>query len=139
MDNIPNRFYRVSAKALVLNESRDKFLVLKEESGKWSLPGGGIDWGESAHEALAREIDEEMGVKVVTMADRPAYFLTCKNKGDMWLVNVVYETVLDSLEFTPSDECIETRFVNVKELRRLEKTCTSTTEFGNHFDPNNHL
>ncbi len=134
MDNIPNRFYRISAKALVLNESRDKFLVLKEESGKWSLPGGGIDWGETAHEALTREIAEEMGVSVVTIADYPAYFLTCKNRGDMWLANVVYETILESLEFTPSDECIETRFVNVEELAGLESLCTSTAEFGKYFN-----
>lgn len=139
MTELPNRCYRISAKALVLNESRDKFLVLKEVSGKWSLPGGGIDWEESAHKALTREIDEEMGVEVIMISDRPSYFLTCVNRGGLWLANVVYETVLENLDFTPSEECTETRFVNVEELAELEKICVSTAEFGKYFDPKNHV
>ena len=54
MNQIPDGWYRISVKALVLNETRDKFLVVLEESGRWDLAGGGIDPGEGPQACLQR-------------------------------------------------------------------------------------
>ncbi len=113
MDNIPDCFYRVSVKALVLNETKDKFLVCKKKSGVWELPGGGLDWGMSPQDELAREIDEEMSIKITKVSDHPSYFLTGQTIiRKQWVANIIYETELEHLDFTPSDECTEIRFVN---------------------------
>lgn len=61
MKRIPNNFYRVSIKALILNKARTKFAAVLEDNGYWELPGGGLDWGESPETCLRREILEEMG------------------------------------------------------------------------------
>jgi 8-oxo-dGTP diphosphatase len=135
---IRNCFYRISIKALVLNESRDKFLIVKENDGRWELPGGGLDWGSTPHEDLPREISEEMGVGVTWIAPHPSYFLTCQNSNhEIWIANVLYETRLESLDFTASSECTEVRFVNIEELTKLD-LFPNLKIFGEMFDPKNH-
>lgn len=135
---IRNHFYRISVKALVLSESRDKFLIVKEVDDRWELPGGGLDWGATPQEDLSREISEEMGVTVTWIAEHPSYFLTCQNsKNEFWMANVLYEAKLESLDFTPSEECTEVRFVNAEELKKLD-VHGNLKIFGEMFDPENH-
>ena len=73
--DIPNCFYRVSIKGLILDETRTKFLVTLEKNGLWELPGGGLDWGESVENCLKRELHEEMGLTVTSVNPSPSYYL----------------------------------------------------------------
>jgi len=75
-DTVPDCFYRISAKALILNETRDKFMIVRETNGKWELPGGGLDWSATPQEDLPREISEEMNLKVTSVAKDPCYFIS---------------------------------------------------------------
>lgn len=45
---IPKCFYRVSIKALILDETKTRFLVTQKENGEWELPGGGLEWGRES-------------------------------------------------------------------------------------------
>jgi len=135
---LPKCFYRISVKALILNESRDKFLIVKEEKGKWELPGGGLDWNATPEEDLRREIKEEMGLEITWMAKHPSYFLTdLSGLPQKPRANVLYEIRINSLEFTPSDECVEVRFVSPEEARRLE-LFENVRIFADLFDPARH-
>ncbi|MCL2703480.1 MAG: NUDIX domain-containing protein [Defluviitaleaceae bacterium] len=50
-------------KVLLLQKSG---IIWKEYEGKWELPGGRLEFGESLPEGLAREIQEETGLSVYT-------------------------------------------------------------------------
>lgn len=117
MAQIPDCYYRVSVKALILNETRDKFLICKEENGMWDLPGGGLEWGIKPQMDLSREVQEEMGLVVIKVADHPSYFLTDQTvRSKTWMANIIYETEVEHLQFKPSDECVDVKFVNASNI-----------------------
>ena len=57
---------RVGVGAVILHD--DKVLLVRRGKspsfGKWSLPGGLVELGETMREAIAREIVEECGIKI---------------------------------------------------------------------------
>jgi 8-oxo-dGTP pyrophosphatase MutT (NUDIX family) len=126
--NIPDSFYRVSIKALVLDE-QGRFLLLRESDDSWSFPGGGYDYADkSPREALVREIREEMSVEILTMDEHPSYLIVAKNADGLPQANIFYKTTLKNLEFTPNEECQEVRFFTSEEALKL-KAFANVPEF----------
>lgn len=64
---------KVTVKAVI--EIDGKVALLRKNSNAWDLPGGGISRGETAEQALLREVYEETNLKVEI--DRPlrAFFI----------------------------------------------------------------
>ncbi len=135
-NNIPNNFYRTSIKALVMDDEK-RFLLLLENNGLWELPGGGLDFGEKPYDCLVRELHEEMGVEVTYVNKQPSYFVTALRTEGRWKSNVLYETELKDLKFTPSDECTEIRFFTKEEALK-ETLYPIVREFIKEYDPANH-
>ncbi len=138
MDNIPKTFYRVSIKGLILDETKEKFAVILEDNGWWELPGGGLDWPETPQECLKREIKEEMGLIVTEIDPNPSYFLVGENMKGNRSINVVYRIKVQDLNFTPSNECQEIKFVSPKELDSINAFRT-IKELSVLFNKNNHI
>ena len=122
----PDSFHRVTVKALVVKDG--KIFLIKESpelSGKWELPGGGLDFGEEIHEGLKREVEEEMGVKVKSIEDRPMYVWTWRyeNKRNMdWYYSLVvaYKVEFENLDFKTTEECEEIGWFSKEELENIE-------------------
>jgi ADP-ribose pyrophosphatase YjhB (NUDIX family) len=60
-----NNATRIRAAAIIIE--KDKILLLahkKNNNVYWLLPGGGINYGEPLHEALKRELKEELGISI---------------------------------------------------------------------------
>jgi 8-oxo-dGTP pyrophosphatase MutT (NUDIX family) len=59
-----------TASALVLREDRRLLLIHHRKLGVWLYPGGHIDPWETPDEAVAREVEEETGLRVRTVGPR---------------------------------------------------------------------
>jgi len=67
---------------------------------------------------LRREVQEEVGLEVLSMDEHPSYFVTAHGKRfDAWFSNIIYKAELSDIsKFTPSDECVEMRYFTAKEV-----------------------
>jgi len=54
----------IGCSAAVFNEVRRLLLTRRADNGRWCLPSGRMEPGESATEACAREVEEETGLRV---------------------------------------------------------------------------
>jgi 8-oxo-dGTP pyrophosphatase MutT (NUDIX family) len=56
---------RVGCSATIFDQNRNKVLLTRRtDNGRWCLPGGAMESGESAAQACEREVWEETGLKV---------------------------------------------------------------------------
>lgn len=110
--------YRISMKGIVIDDS-GRVLVVKE-SGRsgWDLPGGGMDHGETIKQALAREMNEEVGLegdfdyRIVAVED-PGLLESAK----ILQVRLLFQIIPENMHFKPGIDANEVMFVNPEELR----------------------
>jgi len=138
--DFPDCFHRVTIKGLCVRD--DKVLLIRESdklSGKWELPGGGLDFGEDIPTAFKREVAEEMGLKVSKMSANPVYVWTHKyenKRGLAWFYSVVlaYRVEFEDLAITPTEECEAIEFFSKDGLQGVDLS-GQMTEFDGIFDP----
>lgn len=112
----PNAFYRVSAKALI-KDSTGRVLVIKENQDTWSLPGGGVDHGESPEVALRRELAEEIGARSVNIqgfSKTLTFELLTKHA---WLLWIVYDVDIESAPLRLGSDVAEACYIDVDMLK----------------------
>lgn len=94
----------VTQKAIIFNRHEDILLVRPTVGTGWTLPGGRIQEGEGAEEALTREITEETGLSI--RVGKPVKTMT-----ELWFTDggepmftVVYECATEESNVTLNDE-----------------------------------
>ena len=106
-------FYRAGVYGLIKND-KGKILLVNEH-GKFSLPGGGWDYGETMKEALRRELFEEIAL-LSTFDEKIIRAVPLYNETKQaWQLCIVCEIIYDTLDFGIGEHATEVRWVSVDE------------------------
>ena len=103
--------FSTAVSAVILNKDRTKTLFIKQYgTGKNRLVAGYVNKGESAEEALVREMSEEIGVKpIYYQFQASSYF----EKSNTLIIN--FYAILESEEITPNHEIDEYSWYNLED------------------------
>lgn len=113
LDNI---HMKLSVIGVAFNASKDKVLVIKRRDVTvWTLPGGGVDEGESPESAVLREIYEETGVKAAIVRKVAEYTPINRLGG----YTHIFECRANDETTVASDETLGAGFYPVNELPKI--------------------
>jgi len=115
---LPSPFYRVTFRALIFNDHQE-LLAFRNTEGFWELPGGGWEHGESIEQSISREVREEIGATVESLAEIVAVWSSMNTKYGYMQLRIGVRVKLQDNDFVPSGEADEVRFVGKKEFLAL--------------------
>lgn len=80
----------VGVGAMIFNDKGELLMLkrgreAKNEQGRWEIPGGGVDFGETREQAIVREIKEEVGVDIVVEHQLLAIDHLIPDEGQHWV------------------------------------------------------
>ena len=109
----------------ILSQSGKILLQKRADKGTWGLPGGAIELGESAVEALVREFYEETGVKVIVkklLNVYTKYSDSYPNADESQVLTILYlvsSKTSISTNFFTSDETLELGFFDHRDIQNI--------------------
>ena len=107
-------FYRISAYGVIRNKVGH--LLMVNEHGFFTLPGGGWEYGEDLHEALKRELHEEIAL-VSDFRDRIIAALPMYNENkSAWQMLILSEIIYDKLKFSVGADATETKWLAIEDI-----------------------
>lgn len=114
----------------------DKILLVKENNGTWSLPGGWVDVNVSVKENVIKEVKEEAGLDVsadvvIAVQDREKHNLP------VYAYKVCKVFVLCSVlggNFEQNIETVESRYFSIEELPKLAEEKNNQEQIQMCFD-----
>ena len=115
MENI--RFH-ITVKGIVIYHH--KILILKrvrpssDGLGYWELPGGGLEYGETPHQSLIRELKEETNLDIKIL--KPVYTFTAI-RSEYQTVGIGFLSVPTNDHVKISNEHTDYKFVSIDEIQ----------------------
>jgi len=123
---------KVVQRGILLRETDEEIetLLLQNPNGTWELPGGKVEYGETAGESLEREVREETGLVVTDAEPVETTVRSLKTKKKRGKFGVVYRCAFAGDGVELSDEhvdfawldragVVETNLKQVDEYRSL--------------------
>ncbi len=106
----------VGCSAAVFEEQRQRILLIRRsDNGRWAVPGGYMEPGETLTEACTREVLEETGLRVsvgrlVSVFTNPHALLEYPDGNRLQLVVLHFEATAVDGNLRPSEESTDPQF-----------------------------
>lgn len=128
-------FNSSAAVAALITDANKRLMLVKRgvepDFGKLDLPGGFIDPGETAEDAVRRELWEELGLKIKSLK----YISSAPNEYifsdfSVFTIDFAFEVIAESLErLNPMDDILEYKFYSEDETDYNEIPAPSIRKF----------
>ncbi|MEP7290338.1 MAG: NUDIX domain-containing protein [Chloroflexota bacterium] len=117
---------RNGCSAIIFDATREKILLTRRtDNGRWCLPGGATDPGESVEETCVREVWEETGLRVrvtklVGVYSSPDIVITYAD-GNRWqIISLSFEVEVSGGELGLSNETTEVGYFTQLEIETID-------------------
>jgi ADP-ribose pyrophosphatase YjhB (NUDIX family) len=116
----------VGCSAVIFDRTRQKVLLTRRtDNGRWCLPGGQMEAGESVIEACVREVREETGlqvriVRLLGVYSDPHRLVEYADGNRYHVVALNFEAETVAGDLTLSDETTEFGYFSQDELGRID-------------------
>ncbi len=117
---------RTSSLVAIFNADHTKILLTRrQDNGRFCLPGGGIEPGESAAQAAMREVKEEVGLdvqitKLVGVYSSPDYLIRYADGNQYQYVSMLFEASVIGGKLGLSDEVSQNQWSTLDELKDVD-------------------
>lgn len=107
--------------AVVPDEQNRVLLICRTDNGYWSIPGGGVEPGESVSQAAVREVKEETGIDcnvtgLVGVYSDPGHVAAYPDGEVRQEFSICFHARMLGGEVTTSSESSEVRFVPAEDI-----------------------
>ena len=116
----------VGCSAAIFDDRRQRILLIRRsDNGRWAVPGGYMEPGESLTEACAREVLEETGLEVqvgrlISIYSNPHRLLEYSDAKRLQLVILHFEADPVGGSLRLSDETSDVKYISQPETAGLE-------------------
>ena len=116
---------RLGCSATIFDQNREKVLLTQRaDNGRWCLPGGGMDSGESVAQACEREVWEETGLRVrvtrlIGVYSNPDQLVIYPDGNKAFFVVLSFEAEIISGELGLSDETTAFGYFSLEEMESM--------------------
>ncbi len=111
-----------SAGGLVFHKNKEtEVLLIKDHAGRWSLPKGHIEKGETTKETALREVSEETGLKklkIITRLGEIKYFFQLKGE-KIFKIVVFFLMEAEDTKLKVQWEIQDAKWFPVEEIREM--------------------
>ncbi len=116
--------HKTVVKAMIHDDQGRLLLVM--DDGYWDLPGGNVEQGEALTGALARELEEELGLTDIKTESQPAIAWTMSivlPDTTVYKLELDYVVATDQVPKVNRDEVEDLRWFTQKELEAYAREC----------------
>jgi len=116
-------FKKINVAGVVIRDTSGRYLIVQEKRadiyGLWNIPAGHQDEGETLQQAAIREAQEETGLRVELIKDKPVYVGPTATRTHVFQAFPA-RIVGGKIKF-PEDEILQVRWLTFQEIKILNQ------------------